>query len=341
MATMRQVASAQVRKAAACATACSPEELTIRLRPSMEHQANRVYDVWAMGTHLIAKEFLKDDEPNAPLNEHRALQLVQPLDIAPRPVFYDLAVGPVVVYEFLEGTMWDRRAPSPTELVSLAEAWLRLNALPQEELWLARGQGRPWTEMVSRLGAPLEAYAAWVEVARPSRKAVARLCLRTQQRMLAAAAPLIGDDVPLRFCRSDPRFANVIARPSGQLGLVDWEDSGLRDPARETADLLTHANQEDLIAPVARQAFLERYRPSQDDAFERRLRGYLAVFPVFWLGLILRDGLARVQNGTIDGWLINGVPAEHRLQRYLARCQVWPDLEFDAALANLTDVKFF
>jgi len=63
---------------------------------------------------------------------------------------------------------------------------------------------------------------------------------------------------PECFCRSDARFANVIARPDGRVGLVDWEDSGLRDPARELADLLHHPNQEDLIDAEGWQPFLDR-----------------------------------------------------------------------------------
>lgn len=103
---------------------------------------------------------------------------------------------------------------------------------------------------------------------------------------MADGLPLIPEIAPLCFCRSDPPFANVIARPDGRVGLVDWEDSGLRDPACELADLLHHPNQEDLIGPDAWRPFLDRYLPSRraDAGFSERLRGYLAFFPVFWLG---------------------------------------------------------
>ena len=72
----------------------------------MPHQANHLYDVWADGRHLIAKEYLGDVELDAPLNEYRALRLVESMDIAPRPLFFDPSVGPVVVYHYLEGAMW-------------------------------------------------------------------------------------------------------------------------------------------------------------------------------------------------------------------------------------------
>jgi hypothetical protein len=117
---------------------------------------------------------------------------------------------------------------------------------------------------------------------------------------LRYALPLIPDVAPLRFCRSDPRFANVIARPHGRVGLVDWEDSGLRDPAPELADLLHHPNQEDLLGPEGWQPFLDRYLPTcrDDPGFGEWLRGYLALFPVFWLGVLLAEGLRRAESHT-------------------------------------------
>ncbi len=335
--------SSKVRLAIEQVLGVSTRDARISEHPALPHQANRLYDVWVNGVHLMAKEYLSAGEPDGPLHEFRALQLVQPLDVAPRPVFFDPGLGPVVVYEFLEGTMWDRHRASASQLTSLAELWIRVNALTRPGLWLARGQGASLSETATRLRAPLEAYASWVEdVSRPPRTA-ARLCLQALERNLAAAAPLLSDTPPLCFCRSDPRFANVIARPSGQLGLVDWEDSGLRDPAREVADLLTHANQEDLLALDASQAFLDRYLPSRrdDPNLEQRLHGYLALFPIFWLGLILREGLHRARSGTLDGWLVNDMPPNQRLRRYLARSQAGPRADFSAALSGLADLEFF
>src|ERR1700712_1814202 len=96
------------------------DSLMIRRRSAMPHQANRLYDVWAADRHLIAKEYLSDLERNGPENEYRALHVVQSLDVAPQPVFFDRSVGRVVLYEFLDGQMWDRRVPSATDLQALA-----------------------------------------------------------------------------------------------------------------------------------------------------------------------------------------------------------------------------
>jgi len=62
---------------------------------------------------------------------------------------------------------------------------------------------------------------------------IVRLSLEVLDRSLTDARDFVSTEAPLCFCRSDARFANVIARPDGRLGLVDWEDSGLRDRAVE------------------------------------------------------------------------------------------------------------
>jgi hypothetical protein len=67
------------------------------LRPPLDHQSNRLYDVWAGERHWIAKEFLKPEEWGvAPAREHRALVRLAGLDMAALPIFFDPALGPIV-----------------------------------------------------------------------------------------------------------------------------------------------------------------------------------------------------------------------------------------------------
>ena len=94
----------------------SPEATLIIARPPLIHQSNQLYDARAGGRHLMVKEFLKPDElHDAPVREWKALELLAPLDIAPQPVLFEPCpapgLGPIVVYEWMEGEMWDRRAP--------------------------------------------------------------------------------------------------------------------------------------------------------------------------------------------------------------------------------------
>jgi aminoglycoside phosphotransferase (APT) family kinase protein len=319
--------------------------MEIALRSSLTHQSNLLYDVWVDGRHLIAKEFLKPDElDTAPAREFHALQRVAALDIAPQPVFYDPELGPVVLYEYLEGEMWDRRTPVADDLVKLAQLWTTLHALPTEGLWVAHGSDQSPAEIVARFRRGFTEIAEWYARRFPPGVRGARLCLE----ILESRLPLIKEFEQHRpvvcFCRSDARFANVIARPDGRLGMVDWEDSGLRDPARDLTDLVTAADQEDLVDWAGWQPFLAEYlsqRKQQDPGLEARLHLYLAVFPLFWLLILMQAGVRQAEAGTLAGWSINGLPANLRLRRYLARAAAWPKLDFETELADFEDIMFF
>ena len=336
--------SEAVRTAVARAIGRPALETEITIRTAAPHQSNRLHDVYVEAQHLIAKEYLRAERPDASRHEYAALCWLSSLQLAPEPVFFDASAGPVVVYRYMDGEMWDRRVPSAAELRALAELWLRFHGLREDGLWLARGQAQPWSAVEARLRMLIEAYAGWANRRSSQFRGAARLCVEALNRSLVAAARLIRTDTPpLCFCRSDPRFANVIARPDGRLGLVDWEDSGLRDPAREVADLLMHPNQEDLLDWHAWQSFLSLYVESRrdDPEFDRRLHGYLALFPIFWLGILLADGMRRIVDGTVDTWLINEMEPNTRLRRYLARAQAWPDPDPTGALLQLGDLRFF
>jgi hypothetical protein len=199
-------------------------------------------------------------------------------------------------------------------------------------------------ELADRLQVWLLTYREWGAAHFPPAMPSADLSLDILQKRLPVFESLERLPPTLCFCRSDARFANVIQRPSRHLGLVDWEDSGLRDPACEVADLLTHANQEDLLDEQGWRPFLDHYLPvhqAADAAFTERLHGYLAIFPIFWLALLLNAGVQRAQAGTLSGWQINEIPANERLRRYLARALAWPDTSLGTHLASLTANSFF
>jgi Ser/Thr protein kinase RdoA (MazF antagonist) len=190
----------------------------------------------------------------------------------------------------------------------------------------------------------LEGYGAWVEAEfRPGREA-SGLGLAVLEKSQKAAAQLASCTPALYFCRSDPRFANVIERPDGRLGLVDWEDSGLRDPATELADLVSHPNQEDLLSWAEWQAFIQPYaevRSRTDPELLERLQLYLVIFPVFWLSLFVERGIERARAGEAPGWAIEGLPANQKLRRYLARALAWPETDFAEVLEKVANLRFF
>ena len=318
-------------------------ELTITLRKPLEFQSNRLYDIWADDYHLIAKEYLQPDEREvAPLREYTALKLLSSLDIAPQPIFFDPAIGPIVIYAYMDGEMWDRRRASATDLSNLMELWLKVNSVSAD--WFSRGYERPLQAIEHELQNHLETYLDWVTVEFKSGEQAAEMCLKLLESRHGVFQEL-SDHVPIPcLCRADPRFANVIERPNGQLGLVDWEDSGLRDPARDIADVLTHPNQEDLVDWKEWQAFVEPYidaRSKIDKEIAMRMHLYFAIFPMFWLTLIIRRGIQLASTGQLTDWTINSLPGNKRLRRYLARALAWPKMDYGDTLENLESVEFF
>ena len=317
----------------------------LAMRPPLEIQSNELYDLWVGDRHLIVKRFLKADEMTvAPQREVRALRLLASYDIAPQPVFYDPTLGPIVVYEYLEGTMWDRKRPDPEQLACLAQFWLTMQAIPTAGLWFSRNYERPASEIETAFRHSFLQYRAWSAAHFPVGEALAAQCLTLLDHAHSVFQQITRYSPPLCFCRADPRFANVIERPDGRLACVDWEDSGLRDPARDLADLLTHPNQEDLLTLDEWQPFLQPYlaaRTPDDSTLAERMHLYLALFPLFWLSVCLPIGVNLATTGQITGWQINGLPANLRLQRYLARATAWPAMEFLDELADVCHQPFF
>lgn len=191
-------------------------------------------------------------------------------------------------------------------------------------VWLSRGFQRPWPEVEARFQSAFQAYADWAKREFPNGLQGVEMCFRLLEPFRTATQRLAAYDFPLCFCRADTRFTNVIQRPDGRLGMIDWEDSGLRDPARDVAELFTHPNQEDLVCRSDWQAFLSPYLAAhrqRDPTLQERAHLYGSVFPLFWLSTCLKIGAesAKANAGGLATWQINGMSANMRLQRYLAR----------------------
>jgi aminoglycoside phosphotransferase (APT) family kinase protein len=244
----------------------------------------------------------------------------------------------------MPGQMWDRRRPSGEELSQLADIWLAFAEVPVNDLPIARAYRGSPAEAAGGWQRNFETYTAWAEAYFPPALPAARLCQQALARHQTTVQELSATRSHLVFGRSDSRFANVIARPDDRLGLVDWEDSGLTDPALDIADLIVHANQEDLVSAAAWEAFLAPYlaiRRPADPVLERRIELHQAMLSLMWLSILVSLGLSKAQSGCLSGWLVNDMPANQRLTRYLARNMAWPAADFSSQLKGLNGLRFF
>jgi aminoglycoside phosphotransferase (APT) family kinase protein len=319
-------------------------DLRINPRQPLENQSNRLYDVYSPDHHLIAKEYLKAKELEfAPLREYKALQVLSPLDIAPQPIYYEPSVGLIVIYEYMEGEMWDRRPLTTGDLHKLLDVYLEINSVSAK--WFSRGYEHPVQSIESEFSNQIHNYLDWAIREFESGQRIAEICLKLSESAHSIFTDLYAQEPVLCFCKADPRFANMIKRPNGKLGLVDWEDSGLLDPAKDIADLLTHPNQEDIVNWKEWQSFFVKpyldARSQVDKSIAYRLQLYLAILPIYWLTVLIKRGLKLAFIEHLADWTINGLSGNERLRRYLARALSWPNMEYSDTLSNLKDIEFF
>jgi hypothetical protein len=78
-----------------------------------------------------------------------------------------------------------------------------------------------------------------------------------------------------------------------------------------------------------------------DGEVASRARLYLAIFPLFWLNIIIRRGMRLASDGQLANWKVNGLPGNERLRRYLARALSWPEMDYRRTLEDLRAVEFF
>jgi aminoglycoside phosphotransferase (APT) family kinase protein len=322
----------------------SPGEITVRPVAPLDHQSNTLYEARAGGEVYMVKEFRKLDElHDAPAREYFAMEALVARDIAPRPVAHvragQLGPGqwPIVVYQRLEGEMWDRRAPSPAEMTALARLWLTIHEVPVEGAPRARGIADGAGRLLDRLPHILLRYAEWARKNAPDCLPTARALEEVGARAEAAAAELRVLPVRELYCRSDARFSNVIARPDGRLAMVDWEDCGVADPAQFVADLRTGPNQEDLVGADAWRAFAKTYFEAltpADPALPRRVKLYELLAVTLWLGWMAERVLTDAEKGPVRPWTMNTMPATERGRRFLARALAWPE-------GDVAELRFF
>jgi hypothetical protein len=107
-------------------------------------------------------------------------------------------------------------------------------------------------------------------------------------------------------------------------------------------DLFLHTEQEDLLTQADYDAFLASYTQAMEidrEQFARRIEEINRVLPLFYIVIVMRYGIGLSQAGRLADWQVNEMPANLRLQRYLARALA--DSMFDFDPGEYADVSFF
>jgi hypothetical protein len=214
------------------------------------------------------------------------------IGLAPRPLWFDREpenlAWQVLVYPWVEGEMPTGAEPGVAAALARAAAAIHASdaetlpryaphAMSLQSWWQVVGQT---AETVARRTAGVpelgEAFAALAGRARAAVEAALPLWAGT------GLVPVHGDLA----------LENALVTDGGQLLLLDWEMSGLGDPALEVARFLA---QTPLDLPGWEDAWLAEYLSASDrPGLAERIATYRALLPFEWLCRLL-DGLHQVE----------------------------------------------
>jgi aminoglycoside phosphotransferase (APT) family kinase protein len=267
---------------------------------------NAVYRVRVAGEQFGCKLFVTDERRRA-AREWAALSTLHAagLKMAPRPV--TLAADgplpqPVIVYHWVDGTPFSTPTPTAGDLIALVQTLQQVHYAPRaagHALLPAWHQPASYADYLAEIIAAHEKIAAWAKAISGAGKApkdalpswllgLAELLPLMEQAAQGAAA-VVGRAAsdgcyPLpALVRVDGNLDNVLRTADG-LMLIDWEYSGLGDPAYDLAELRWSPRA--LAAPAAAwETALATYQPSAADAgFAERLAVYNRLVPAWWVG---------------------------------------------------------
>jgi len=177
--------------------------------------------------------------------------------LAPRTYWFDRAPEglpePLVVYGWMEGTPLE--ADNDEGLLLLADAAAAIHQSSPEGINRYGTQPLSLSSWLELQRASVSALVPWL-ANRSSALARAFETLSASALTLATASLPLWQGLPLAPVHGDLLPENVLLTPSSAspVTLLDWENFGLGDPAREVARLLHHVH-----LPDGGNAWLERY----------------------------------------------------------------------------------
>jgi aminoglycoside phosphotransferase (APT) family kinase protein len=232
------------------------------VRPLAGGYWNQVVRVLSDGRDLVVKHFGDSSVaatlfPLLPEDEARALEVLAPFNIAPEPVGFFPAQGghgPVLVYDFFAGDMWDGDVADAAALLAT------LHGVETDGFRTMPASPTAIMADADRLPQPPTDDAAW--------------------RRIIAARPRIVDDVqPSKrvMVHGDFSAGNMIAGPAG-IRCIDWQCPGMGDAAEDLWSFLSPAFQILYDRAPFDEAAIVRCRAAYGDAAVLDRLDYLAPY---------------------------------------------------------------
>lgn len=288
----------------------------VRVARGAQGMNNSLFHVQVAGETYACKLCVADGRRRA-YREWAALQQLWRADLplAPRPVAYfpdgPLPV-PAVVYGWVDGVPLTREPLTAHTLMELSNALWRIHRVPRApapELLPAFHQPPRFTDYLAEIRANTAQVQAWAErvnakppmLAQWAADLPALLPALVETLHLAEAAihdARLADICPAHsLIRVDGNLDNVLRGADGRLSFVDWEYSGLGDPAYELAELRWHPNAMHLPSVWWDTALATYPPPPGDGSFESRLTLFNRLLPIWWVGrnlLFLLEGAGQI-----------------------------------------------
>jgi len=253
-------------------TAFDPVEFLVKLEilkdPNVRVEAltggylNKVFRLRGEGVDWVVKCFMPETElalfPNLPMDERKAMYLASTIGRAPEPLsFIWKNDGPVLVYQFCEGEIWQEGVGDVARLLH------ELRTLDATEYKFREVPMSP-SEIL------IEGEAFLPKIA-PDRRA----------RLVAVRPePIEIDAVPRSFLHTDIGPGNIIVeKGTGRLVVIDWQCPAAGDPIQDAIAFLSPGFQ--ILysrPPLSRQQEQDFFTAYDDAAFKAR---YDAMLPFY------------------------------------------------------------
>lgn len=240
---------------------------------------NIVYRV-SRNSSTFAVKFTMRDERARAWREYSALTALQNmgLQVAPKPVLLDQLsyAHPVIVMTWLEGKVSKDPPQNEAEWTSLFKHYSTIHSVNETNCGIALP--------IAVLTIPEISYCKQFvisETQRTPEKEWAREHFELLRLFESLQIPCLPKVQPV-LCRNDPNTTNYIRKENYYWLSVDWESSGLGDPAFEVANILTHPKFL-LHAEIDQDWVIKRYASmTGDDQFIARVNIYLKTILAFW-----------------------------------------------------------